>query len=59
MLDGHRAVHLVVPEARPRDAQSAVRLLHHDAVGDQLEVLIHLGDGVESLHKGESTWSQI
>ena len=62
-LDSHSAVDLVVPEARPRNVESAVSLLHDDAVGDKLEVLIDVGDALEDLcevgvHHRRSGWSR-
>lgn len=48
-LDGDSAVDFVVPEARAGDVESAVGLLHDDAVGDELEVLVDGCDAFEDL----------
>ena len=58
-LDGDSAVDLIVPEAGAGDVESAVGLLHDDAVGDELEVLIDGGDVLEDLGGRGGTSSQI
>jgi len=58
-LDGDSAIDLVVPEAGAGDVESAVRLLHDDAVGDELEVLIDGGDVFQNLSGDTTTSSQI
>ena len=58
-LDGDGSVDLVVPEAGSGDVESAVGLLHDDAVGDELEVLIDVGDALEDLDRRGVTSSQI
>lgn len=58
-LDGDSSVDFVVPEAGAGDVEPAVGLLHDDAIGDELEVLIDVGDALEDLHRIEVTSSQI
>jgi hypothetical protein len=58
-LDGDRPVYFVVPEARAGYIESAVGLLHNDAVGDELEVLVDGGDVLEDLRGKADTSSQI
>ena len=48
-LDGDGSIDLVVPKAGAGDVEPAVGLLHDDAVGDELEVFIDLGDVLEDL----------
>lgn len=50
-LDGDSSVDFVVPEAGARDVEPAVCLLHDDAIGDELEVLIDVGDALEDLDR--------
>ena len=50
-LDCHSAVNFIVPEAGSRDIEPAVSLLHDDAVGDKLEVLIDSGNVLQDLSK--------
>ena len=58
-LDSHSSIDFVVPEAGPGDVESAVCLLHDDAVGDELEIAIGVGDALEDLDRGHCTSSQI
>jgi hypothetical protein len=48
-LDGDCSIDFIIPEAGSRDVESAVCLLHDDAVGDELEVAIDVGDALEDL----------
>ena len=58
-LDGNSAVDLVVPEARAGNVESTVSFLHDDAVGDELEVFVGVGDFFEDLDRQKGTSSQI
>ena len=58
-LDGHSAIYFIVPKAGPRDVEPTVSLLHDDAVGDELEVLIDSSNALQDLSKYKSTSSQI
>lgn len=53
-LNGNSAVDFIVPEARSRDIESAVRLLHDDAIGNELEVFVDLGDILKDLDRKDS-----
>lgn len=44
-LHGHCPIGVIIPVAGPRDVESAVSLLHDDAVGDVLEVLVDGDEG--------------
>ena len=48
-LDRDGTIHVVVPVAATTDVQATVGLLHDDAIGYVLEVLIDVGDGLENL----------
>ena len=48
-LDSDRTIHFIIPEAWTGDVESAVSLLHDDAVGDELEVPVDCGDVLEDL----------
>ncbi len=58
-LDGDGAVDFVVPEAGAWDVESAVGFLHDDTVGDELEVFVDGGDGLEDLSGCGGTSSHI
>lgn len=58
-FDGDSAVDFVVPEARTGNVESTVGFLHDDAVGDELEVFVDVGDFSEDLSEWGSTSSQI
>lgn len=58
-LDSHCPVDFVVPKAGARNVESAVGLLHDDAVGDELEVFIDCSDVLEDLGGDGFTSSQI
>ena len=58
-LDGDSSIDFVIPEAGSRDVESAVSLLHNDAVGDELEITVGIGDVFEDLDRGYCTSSQI
>ena len=58
-LDGDGSVDFVVPEAGAGDVEPTVGLLHDDAVGDELEVLVDGGDFLEDLSGKQGTSSQI
>ncbi len=49
-FDGDGSIYLVVPEAWSRDVKSAVGFLHDDAISNELEVAIGIGDGLQDLH---------
>jgi hypothetical protein len=58
-LDSDSAIDFIIPEAGAGDVESAVCLLHDDAIGDELEVPIDCCDILENLDMLESTSSQI
>jgi hypothetical protein len=58
-LDSDGAIDLVVPEAGTRDIEPTVCLLHDDAVGDELKVLVDSSNILEDLSGVLCTSSQI
>lgn len=58
-LDSDGAIDLVVPEAGARDIEATVCLLHDDAVGDELKVLVDGSNIFEDLSGIGCTSSQI
>ena len=58
-LDCDCSISVVVPVARSRDVQPAVRLLHDDTVRDILEVLVHSNKGFQNLSIRRRTSSQM
>lgn len=58
-LHSYSAVSIVIPKARSRNIETAVCLLHDDAVGDVLKVFVNCYQSLENLDINLTTSSQI